>query len=81
MKKISLFLLFLMALMVMSCSKDETSMSISQESAIEFATYVGRDAQTRASVTDLAALQAADVGFGVFAYYTEIGRASCRERV
>ena len=41
MKKISLFLLFLMALVVMSCSKDETSMSISQESAIEFATYVG----------------------------------------
>lgn len=70
MKKISLFLLFLMALVVMSCSKDETSMSISQESAIEFATYVGRDAQTRASIADLATLQAADVGFGVFAYYT-----------
>ena len=71
MKKSNLFLVILMALIVMSCSKDETTMSIPQESnAIEFGTYVGRDAQTRASITDLAALQKENVGFGVFAHYT-----------
>ena len=53
----------------MSCSKDETTMSIPQESnAIEFGTYVGRDAQTRASVFTTSEL--ASQGFGVFAYYT-----------
>ncbi len=58
MKKSNLFLLLLMALIVMSCSKDETTMGIPQESnAIEFGTYVGRDAQTRASVIDATALQ------------------------
>ncbi|MDD3356560.1 MAG: fimbrillin family protein [Dysgonamonadaceae bacterium] len=69
MKKNNLFLLFLMALIVMSCSKDETTMGIPQEgNAIEFGTYVGRDAQTRASVLDDAALKLS--GFGVFAHYT-----------
>ena len=60
----------MMALIVMSCSKDETTMSIPQESnAIEFGTYVGRDAQTRTTmINDVAALQ--PKGFGVFAYYT-----------
>ncbi|MDD3356559.1 MAG: hypothetical protein PHP72_06550, partial [Dysgonamonadaceae bacterium] len=72
MKKSNLFLLLLMALIVMSCSKDETTMGIPQESnAIEFGTYVGRDAQTRASVIDATALQTQ--GFGVFAYYTNEG--------
>ncbi|MFA6360125.1 MAG: fimbrillin family protein, partial [Dysgonamonadaceae bacterium] len=72
MKKNNLFLLFLMALIVMSCSKDETTMSIPQEgNAIEFGTYVGRDAQTRASIIDATALQTQ--GFGVFAYYTNNG--------
>lgn len=74
MKKVSLFLELLMALLVMSCSKDETLMSIPQESdAIAFGTYVGRDAQTRAAVTDLDKLKTADIGFGVFAYYTNGG--------
>ena len=69
MKKNNLFLLFLMALIVMSCSKDETSMSIPQESnAIEFGTYVGRDAQTRAGVNNLTKLQG--TGFGIWGYYT-----------
>ena len=45
-------------------------MAIPQESnAIEFGTYVGRDAQTRASVTELDDLKTA--GFGVWAYYTK----------
>ena len=75
MKKSNLFLLLLMALIVMSCSKDETTMSIPQESnAIEFGTYVGRDAQTRAPVLDDAALKGTKDyykdGFGVFAHYT-----------
>lgn len=71
MKKSNLFLVILMALIVMSCSKDETTMGTAQEgNAIEFGTYVGRDAQTRATITNLAALQATDVGFGVFAHYT-----------
>ena len=69
MKKNNLFLLFLMALIVMSCSKDETTMGIPQESnAIEFGTYVGRDAQTRAGVNNLTKLQG--TGFGVWGYYT-----------
>ena len=72
MRKNNFFLLLLMALIVMSCSKDETTMSIPQESnAIEFGTYVGRDAQTRATITNIGALQATDVGFGVFAHYTK----------
>ena len=71
MKKGNLFLVILMALIVMSCSKDETSMSTPQEgNAIEFGTYVGRDAQTRATSIDLTELQKEANGFGVFAYYT-----------
>ncbi len=70
MKKSNLYLVFLMALIVMSCSKDETTMSIPQESnAIEFGTYVGRGAQTRATVIDVNNLPT--LGFGVFAYYTD----------
>ena len=54
MKKSNLFFVLLTALIVMSCSKDETTMSIPQESnAIEFGTYVGRDAQTRALSVEL----------------------------
>ena len=71
MKKSNLFLVTLMALIVMSCSKDETTMSIPQEgNAIEFGTYVGRDAQTRALSVETPALLASGGGFGVFAYYT-----------
>ena len=61
-----------MALIVMSCSKDETTMSIPQDSnAITFGTYVGRDAQTRATALNLEGLKASGYGFGVFAYYTD----------
>jgi len=75
MKKSNLFLVLMMALIVMSCSKDETTMSIPQESnAIEFGTYVGRDAQTRAPVLNNAVFKTdgiyKDVGFGILAYYT-----------
>ena len=71
MKKTNLFLVLLMALIVMSCSKDETTMGIPQEgNAIEFGTYVGRDAQTRALSVETPALLASGGGFGVFAYYT-----------
>ena len=74
MKKINLILIALVALIVMSCSKDETSMSIPQESnAIEFGTYVGRDAQTRAHSIENTTKLAADGGFGVFAYYKVSG--------
>ena len=69
MKKSYLFLVMMMALIVMSCSKDETTMSIPQESnAITFGTYVGRDAKTRATALDLTGLQT--TGFGVFAFYS-----------
>ena len=72
MRKNNLFLVLLMALIVISCSENETVMSIPQEgNAIEFGTYVGRDAQTRATITNIGALQATDVGFGVFAHYTK----------
>lgn len=70
MKKTNLFLVLLMALLVMSCTNDETVMSIPQESdAIAFGTYVGRDATTRAAVLNATALQTA--GFGVFAFYSD----------
>ncbi|MBF6627576.1 MAG: fimbrillin family protein [Proteiniphilum sp.] len=71
MKKNNLFLVLLTALLVMSCSKDETMMSIPQESnAITFGTYVGRDAKTRATALDLDGLKATGIGFGVFAFYS-----------
>ena len=61
-----------MATMVLStgCSNDEVVEDFSPENAIEFGTYVGRDAQSRASEVKLTDLQADNVGFGVYAYYT-----------
>ena len=58
-----------MALIFVSCSEDETTMSMPKDNAIEFGTYLGRDAQTRASV--LTTKTMATDGFGVFAYYTD----------
>lgn len=58
----------LAALTMTSCSNDENMVSIPQGNAIEFGTYVGRDAQTRASVFETADMKTA--GFGVYAYYT-----------
>lgn len=54
------------AMAVTSCTNDELNEFIPQEQAIEFGTYVGRDAQSRATATDLAALKLS--GFNVFAY-------------
>ena len=70
MKKRHLFGLFAMAAFAcVSCSQDEVvSQSPDVNKAIEFGTYVGRDASSRATVIDNAAL--AQQGFGVFAYYT-----------
>lgn len=48
------------------CSTDEVVNDYSPENAIQFGTYTGRDAQGRASVTDVTALQTS--GFGVYAY-------------
>lgn len=72
MKKDFLFGMFAMAAFTLvGCSQDEAVNDYSPENAIQFGTYVGRDAQSRASVIDKTALQEADKGFGVFAYYTE----------
>ena len=74
MKK-SLFtgLIALAALTMTSCSNDENMVSIPQGNAIEFGTYVGRDAQTRAHSIETLAKLAEDGGFGVYAYYTNDG--------
>ena len=71
MKRRVLFSALAVALVAMvGCSKDEPVENFSPENAIQFGTYVGRDASTRASVIDLTGLQSNDSGFGVFAYYT-----------
>ena len=71
MKRRVLFSALAVALVAMvGCSKDEPVENFSPENAIQFGTYVGRDASTRASVIDLAGLQRSTSGFGVFAYYT-----------
>lgn len=48
------------------CSSDEVVNDYSPENAIQFGTYVGRDADSRASVVTTISLQTS--GFGVFAY-------------
>lgn len=69
MKKNYLFGMFaLAALTMVGCSNDEVVNDYSQDNAIEFGTYVGRDAQSRGTEFDQDALE--DQGFGVFAYYT-----------
>ena len=52
------------------CSSDEVVNDYSPENAIQFGTYVGRDAQGRASIFDDTDLKTRNVGFGVYAYYT-----------
>lgn len=61
-----------MATMLMStgCSSDEVVNDYSPENAIQFGTYVGRDASARASATTTESLQNSGNGFGVFANYT-----------
>lgn len=72
MKKNHLFGMFAMAAFAFaSCSQDEVvTQSPEVNKAIEFGTYVGRDAQTRAHSIETVEKLAEDDGFGVFAYYT-----------
>ncbi len=71
-KKLFLGLLAAAAVSFTACQKDEVISEIPQENAIGFGTYVGRDAQTKADVTNIDAMKEAGyAGFGVFAYYTE----------
>ncbi|MBE6246390.1 MAG: fimbrillin family protein [Bacteroidales bacterium] len=69
-KKLFLGLLAAAAVTFTACQKDEVINEVPQDQAIGFGTYVGRDAQTKASMMDLGKLQANGVGFGVYAYYT-----------
>jgi hypothetical protein len=55
--------------MMVGCSKDQVVSEMPQDNAINFGMYFGRDAQSRAAITDLNDLKAR--GFGVFAYYTD----------
>lgn len=57
------------------CSSDEVVNDYSPENAIQFGTYVGRDADSRGSIFTTNNLQndvdgSQKIGFGVFAYYT-----------
>ena len=53
------------------CSTDEVVNDYSPENAIQFGTYVGRDAESRVSVTTIDVLKASSYpGFGVFANYS-----------
>lgn len=62
----------LAALTVSSCSNDADLTLKTPDNAIEFGTYVGRDAQTKGSVLDnTVATGLPKQGFGVFAYYTD----------
>ena len=71
-KKLFLGLLAAAAVSFTACQKDEVISEMPQDNAIGFGTYVGRDAQTKADVTNQAAMENAGyAGFGVFAYYTE----------
>ena len=62
------------ALAMTGCSSDEMAVNEGGNAqAIEFGTYVGRDAQVRSTnaITGLSDLQKESNGFGVFAFYTE----------
>ena len=56
------------AIAATGCSSEVENAADLKGNAIEFGTYVGRDANSRATVLDLDGLKAS--GFGVFAYYT-----------
>lgn len=74
MKKKSLWAIIALAgLTISSCTNDEVIPNTSADNAIEFGTYVGRDAQTRAHSIETLAKLAEDGGFGVYAYYTNDG--------
>ena len=70
MKKSYLFGMFALAAMTMvGCSNDEVVNDYSQDNAIEFGTYVGRDVESRGAIITTESLQQSEDGFGVFAYY------------
>ena len=71
MKKKNLFGWLAMTAMLVGtgCSTDEVVNNYSPENAIQFGTYVGRDAESRGHITSIDKL--ASEGFGVFAYYTQ----------
>ena len=74
MKKKNLFSLVALATLTLgSCTNDEVVNDYSQDNAIQFGTYVGRDAESRdaVAVTDLAKVK--EDGFGVFAVYNQDG--------
>jgi len=75
MKKKNLFGWLAMAAMVLGttgCSNDEVVNDYSAENAIEFGTYIGRNAEGRGTVLDnTVATGLPQQGFGVFAYYTD----------
>ena len=67
---------FAMATMLVGtgCSSDEVVNDYSPENAIQFGTYVGRDAESRGSVLDNNTTTGLpNQGFGVYAYYTDNG--------
>lgn len=68
-KKLFLGLLAAAAVSFTACQKDEVINEIPQDQAIEFGTYVGRDAMTKGSIVELNEVKTG--GFGVYAYYTE----------
>lgn len=70
-KKLFLGLLAAAAVSFTACQKDEVISEMPQDNAIGFGTYVGRDAQTKASEATINTMMADENGFGVFAYYTE----------
>ena len=67
-KSILISALALAALATTSCSNEETKAIEPQSNAIEFGTYLGRDAQSRGSEFTTNAMKTQ--GFGVFAAYT-----------
>lgn len=68
-KKLFLGLLAAAAVSFTACQKDEVISEVPQDQAIEFGTYVGRDAMTKGSIVELDEVETN--GFGVYAYYTE----------
>lgn len=66
MKKFLIAIIAFGALVMTSCSKDDASLSMADDNAIEFNTYIGRDAQSKAVVLDNTNLK----DFGVYAFYT-----------
>ena len=70
-KKLFLGLLAAVTVTFTACQKDEVINEVPQDQPIEFGTYVGRDAQTKATITTLSELKQSSEGFGVFAYYTD----------